>query len=122
MIDIISTNPKLYVKHVSNEIGYGVFNSEKIVKDEIVEDCYSIVVNDDMNDYKPYYFNFMGNTKLLPLGFGCIYNHKYEPNIGWKIIDYDRKIIRFSALRDIGPNTELCHNYGPNYWKNKKVL
>jgi len=123
--NIINNDNKLYVKWVSDEIGYGVFNKEKILKNEIIETCYSISVNHTFEDLKS--FAFRSNTetdRLIPLGYGCIYNHNDDPNMRWEIKDDNRKIIQFIAIRDIQCDEELCHNYGPKYWegKNKKMI
>jgi SET domain-containing protein len=125
MIQSININPKLYVKYIDNIKGFGVFSNAIINKGDIIEDCYSLLIHNTAKDYEPYYFYFRGDTKLLPLGFGCIYNHNDNPNIEWKIIDEDKKIIRFYAINDIDIDDELCHNYGTHYWKNeqyKKLL
>mgnify|MGYP000845985651 FL=1 len=122
MIETININTKLYVKYIDNIKGFGVFTNQQIQKDETIEDCYSLLIHNTNSEYEPYYFYFKGDTKLLPLGFGSIYNHNNNPNIAWKIIDDNRKIIRFYAITDININEELCHNYGPNYWKNKNIL
>ena len=122
MIETININTKLYVKHIDNIKGFGVFTNQKIQKDETIEDCYCLLIHNTNSDYSPYYYCFKGDTKLLPLGFGSIYNHNDNPNITWKIIDDNRKIIRFFAISDININEELCHNYGPKYWKNKNIL
>jgi SET domain-containing protein len=122
MIETININTKLYVKYIDNIKGFGVFANHIIKKDEIIEDCYSLLIHNTNSDYEPYYFYFKGDTKLLPLGFGSIYNHNNNPNIAWKIVDDNRKIIRFYAINDININEELCHNYGPYYWKNKNIL
>lgn len=119
---LINTNSKLQVKYINNVKGFGVFANQFIEKDELVEDCYSLLIHNTSTDYEPYYFYFKGDTKLLPLGFGCIYNHSNNPNITWKVIDENNKIIRFIAINDINIGEELCHNYGPNYWKNKNKL
>lgn len=122
MIDIININSKLFVKYINDEKGYGVFCNQKIEKDEIIEDCYCLLVHNTISDYEPYYFYYKGDSKLLPLGFGCIYNHSDSANIGWKVIDENKKIIRFYAINDIEINDELCHNYGSNYCKKRKML
>lgn len=121
-MDLINTNSKLYVKYIDNIKGFGVFANQPIKKDELIEDCYSLLIHNTSTDYEPYYFYFKGDSKLLPLGFGCIYNHNDNPNIAWKVIDENNRIIRFFALDDIKMDDELCHNYGPNYWKNKNLL
>jgi SET domain-containing protein len=122
MIETININTKLYVKYIDNIKGFGVFANDIIKKDEIIEDCYSLLIHNTNLDYEPYYFYFKGDTKLLPLGFGCIYNHSDIPNIAWKVVDENNRIIRFYAITDIKIGDELCHNYGPNYWKNKNIL
>jgi len=122
MIETININTKLYVKYIDNVKGFGVFANNIIKKDEIIEDCYSLLIHNTNLDYEPYYFYFKGDTKLLPLGFGCIYNHNNDPNIYWKVVDENNRIIRFYAITDIKVGDELCHNYGPNYWKNKNIL
>lgn len=122
MIETIKINTKLYVKYIDNIKGFGVFANDIIKKDEIIEDCYSLLIHNTNLDYEPYYFYFKGDTKLLPLGFGCIYNHSDIPNIAWKVVDENNRIIRFYAITDIKIGDELCHNYGPNYWKNKNIL
>ena len=79
MIETININTKLYVKYIDNVKGFGVFANDIIKKDEIIEDCYSLLIHNTNLDYEPYYFYFKGDTKLLPLGFGCIYNHNNDP-------------------------------------------
>ena len=122
MIETININTKLYVKYIDNVKGFGVFTNHIIQKNEIIEDCYSLLIHNTNLDYEPYYFYFKGDTKLLPLGFGCIYNHSNNPNIAWKVVDESNRIIRFYAITNIKIGDELCHNYGPNYWKNKNIL
>lgn len=120
---IIETNPKLYVKHIDNNKGMGVYTNSKILKGDVVENCYSIPVNISIKEYQVFFFQFNGTDTLLPLGYGCIYNHSENPNISWEILDFQKRIIRFFAIKDIEPDTELCHNYGSGYWlTNEKKL
>ncbi|KAG0212522.1 hypothetical protein BGX28_006120 [Mortierella sp. GBA30] len=51
----------------------------------------------------------------LALGLGSMFNHSNRPNVGFQR-DFENKIIRYSALRDIQPGEELCISYGPNLW------
>ena len=117
---MIQTNPKLYIQYISSDKGMGVFTNSKITQGEIIEDCYCIPVHLSIKEYEVYFFNFNGTDTLLPLGYGCIYNHNNIPNIGWKIIDRQHLIIQFFALMDIEPISELCHDYGTGYWDRQK--
>lgn len=121
---IIETNPKLYVKFIDNNKGMGVYTNSKISKGEIIESCYSIPVNISIKEYHAFFFQYNGTDTLLPLGYGCIYNHSDNPNISWEILDFQKRIIKFFAIDDIEPDIELCHNYGAGYWltNEKKII
>lgn len=116
--------------------GLGCFAVAKISKDEVFEECYLLdiepVPNADL--FKDYRFNYphMGEFQgqVLPMGFGCIYNHNNTPNASWR--DHpewkslEAKVFQFYALRDIYPGEEICTFYGgEDYWKHRtytKVL
>ena len=114
---LIKPHFDLYATHISNEMGYGVFTNEFIKSGSIVETSYCVPVNAgvEWSDYK-----FMGNGSSLyiPLGFGVIYNHNDNPNIGWHVIG-DR-LVEFFSTRDINVGDELCHSYGYKYWKSRE--
>jgi SET domain-containing protein len=121
MINTIQSVNDLYLKEINQKIGWGVFAGNDIKKGDIVENCYSIIVNDKWETYKKYIFYLNNGTDaLIPLGFGCIYNHSETPNLEWKQID-DR-IIQFYAITDIISGDELRHNYGPNYDYSKNLI
>ena len=101
--------------------GRGVFATCQIRKGEIVEVAPIIVViGKDERRFKKlqlikYCYNWgpRGNQTALVLGFGCLYNHSYDPNIGHSQ-RLKRKEMVFRALRDIAQGEELTHNYnGP---------
>lgn len=123
-MDILYRHNGLYIKYINDDKGWGVFTNEKIKKGQIIEQIYSIPINIHMKDFYDYFYEFNGTDTLLPLGFGCIYNHSDSENIHWKIIDKKKFIIEFIAVKDIEVGDELCHNYGNAYWinKNKKIL
>jgi SET domain-containing protein len=55
---------------------------------------------------------------LLVLGYGMLYNHSAEPNLFHR--SAGRLLIEFVALRDIAVGEELTHNYGPEYWDDRR--
>jgi SET domain-containing protein len=124
MDDLLYTDSNLYVKYIDDIKGWGVFAKDKIEMGKVIERINSIPVNIAMKDFYDYFFDFNGTDTLVPLGYGCIYNHNEQPNINWKVVDTKRFIIEFYTLREIEIDEELCHNYGGNYWtnKNKKII
>ena len=112
----------LYAKFISDEKGYGVFSSEFIPKNSIIETIYCVPIspNEEWDDYK-----FIADKlkPFMPLGFGVIYNHSDFYNIRWRKIG--NRLIEFYSIKDIEVGEELCHHYGQNYWKRsrkKKIL
>ena len=117
----ITYNTKLYCKWVSEEIGWGVFTNEKIKKNEIVEVCVSILAYPEHQNYSDFLFTAPGSGgAFLPLGFGSIYNHSFTPNLIFRVISLDRRLLQFIAVRDIEAGEELTHDYGKQYWDNRK--
>ena len=49
----------------------------------------------------------------LPLGFGAIYNHSEEPSVNWDV-DEKKRVVTFTALRDIMVGEELLFDYKYN--------
>lgn len=123
-INQIFPNPKLFVKKINNNIGWGVFTTEKIYKNEIVEICYCMVIHSTNEQFIDYAFtsNDPNNlTDFMPFGYGCIYNHSNIANID-KELDILNKILIFKAIKDIEPEEELCHNYGKGYLERKPLI
>jgi SET domain-containing protein len=132
-MDSLIQPSKCVVKPSSGK-GLGVFATELIHKDEIIEECHLLTIPDNallfvgdlFNDYR---FNWpqKGITleQVLPLGFGCIYNHSDNNNAFWR--DHPtEKLFQFIATKDILPGEEICTYYGDNiYWNTRnytKVL
>ena len=117
MITEIHASNKIYIKFINSKKGWGVFCKEKILKDEIVEQCYGIIDNYQTTPLKDYCFvlnikNQQNHDAIMPVGYGAIYNHSDTPNITWQNIG---KIVEFIATHDIEIGEELCHNYGEGY-------
>jgi SET domain-containing protein len=124
------THPKKLEVKTSNIHGYGVFATDDIKQGEIVEDCYIIKIPLKRGfmpqmfiDYKFKWQTDDGTIEeVLPLGFGCIYNHSDNYNVTWRQIT-ERKIIQFYAVKDIKKGEEVCHWYGnKKYWETKEKL
>jgi SET domain-containing protein len=112
----IHPSNKIYIKFINKKKGWGVFCKEKIEKNEIVETCYCIVDNHNTTSLKNYVYN-KNNTSsdvYYCFGFGSLYNHSDIPNIKFRVIDEDKHIVTFTALKDIDINEELCIYYGDN--------
>ena len=107
--------------------GYGVFATEDIPSDAILEEVSFITVPD--NVARDYVFIYpRGGTPLsetigitpvhaLPLGYGCIYNHSDDPNASWRT-DTINKLFVFFTLSDIKKDDEIRTYYGSDsYWQ-----
>ncbi len=93
--------------------GRGVFARRHIQEGELVETCPVILVESARSAgsvVEPYTFVWSEKMDALPLGYGCLYNHSYSPNVVYK-----RRIesmeIDFIALTNIDTGAELVANY-----------
>ena len=105
--------------------GLGCFATKKIFEGEIIEECHlltlPIVPGEPSSLFNDYRFNYpqFGDLEelVLPLGYGCIYNHNDNNNAKWQDHPY-YKAFQFVAVRDIEPGEEICTYYGNNaYWE-----
>lgn len=107
---------KIKIDHSEGK-GLGVFATEKILKGEIIEECHYVVIpsgGDILVDYR--FLLPATNEYIIPLGYGCIYNHADASNASWKF-PTDHKAVAFFAKRDIEVGEEICTYYGGKpYW------
>lgn len=114
---------KLYFKFIDSSIGFGVFTDSKIYKDQTVEICYCLPASPNDSYYSNYLFTITDTIEdFLVTGFGSIYNHSYNPNMIWGIIDIKLRVINFVAIKDIEIGEELTLNYGKKWWDKRKNL
>ena len=112
---------------VSPGKGLGVFATEKIYKEETIEECpvfgigeLSNDANKILHDYKFCYPKLRYEENVIAWGYGSLYNHSDNPNCDW-CTHTEYKAFEFFALRDIEPGEEILIFYGgDDYWKNKR--
>lgn len=111
--------------------GWGVFATSPIYLNEIIEECPllevpSKLLNSHPEVFKDYAFAYpIENSQLLvlPLGFGCIYNHSDTPNAKWQHNPLDNQIFQFVAITDIQVGEEVCTYYGgEDYWAQRPYI
>lgn len=107
----------LFIKK-TEKYGRGIFTTSDIKKDEIVEISPVIVIPIDQWKYikKTILYNYCfiwdnaDEDLAIALGFGSLFNHSYNPSIGY-YCDTENLAINFYALRDILEDEELTINY-----------
>lgn len=111
--------------------GKGVFAKETIHKDEVIERCPIILLQEDathqirQTELMDYYFMWGGpaehHKSAICLGFGSLYNHSYTPNATYKNL-IDKQIIEFVAIKDIEKEEEIYVNYNYGDQNDKSPL
>lgn len=117
----------LEIKDAENK-GRGVFTSEKISADTIIEIAAVIVmphtdrIHLDKTLLHDYIFEW-GEAKdkcAMALGMIPIYNHSYKSNCDY-YMDYDAHLMMIKTVRDIEEDEELFINYNGD-WDNERKL
>lgn len=90
--------------------GWGVFTSEKLAKDEIIEECNIIKVDDNYNFVSAYLFTQHG-VRFIPVGYCSCLNSDRFANVQWSF-DSETEIITFRAGIDVDSGSELFMSYG----------
>ena len=103
-------------------MGRGVFTSELIAKDTVVEVAPVIVMSGtdrqkvDETLLHDYIFEWGEgkNECCMALGYVPMYNHSYTSNCEYEM-DYDQFLIRIRAVRNIAAGEELFINYNGDW-------
>lgn len=104
--------------------GWGVFATQNIDKEEVIEVCPVLFLpakrgetNYVLIDYAFQWPKTESWTNfVIPLGYGCIYNHSDNPNANWTH-DYENKTFIFFSIKPIKKGEEIFTYYGDvNYW------
>lgn len=111
----MNQRPGLYILH-SEKRGRGVYTSEKIEPNEIIEVCPVIVLPSyelpiiHKTSLHDYYFLWSQNQCAIALGFGSLYNHNEKPNAVFEM-DYEADTIDIRSTQIIYPGSEITINY-----------
>ena len=109
-------------------MGRGVFTSENLAKDTIIEIAPVIVLSRDdrklldqtlLHDYI-FEWGEKKNQCCMALGYVPIYNHAYKSNCEYEM-DFDEEIIKIKTIRHIKAGEELFINYNGDWNDAKKV-
>jgi uncharacterized protein len=115
--------PTLFVAP-AGDMGRGVFCSEPIEKNTIVEESPVIVMSGpertllDQTLLHDYIFEWGKNKDqcCMALGYVPLYNHSYRANCEYEM-DFENQVIRIKSVRFIKAGEELCINYNGD-WNN----
>lgn len=117
--------PCLYV-NVTAGMGRGVFTTEKIKANKLIEMSPVIVMSDadrkllDQTLLHDYIFEWDTKKCCMALGYVSIYNHSYASNCEYEM-DIESQLIRIKTMRNIRAGEELFINYNGD-WNNKKKV
>ena len=103
--------------------GRGVFATRRFAKDEAVEVCPTLPLQDSdvAGELSDYVFGSAEEGQvLLLLGFGMLYNHSAEPNLQYFQDEPDE--ITFVAARDVERGEELTIDYGAEWWEGRGLV
>lgn len=112
----------------SSSMGRGVFTSEDIMADTIIEVSPVIVMtkeerrlldNTRLHDYI-FEWGYEKDQCCMALGYVPVYNHSYESNCEYEM-DYENEKVSIRTVRDIKSGEELFINYNGD-WNNSKPL
>ena len=109
-------------------MGRGVFTSESIPKNTIIEISPVIVMSSEdrkLLDKTPlhnYIFEWgeKKNQCCMALGYVPVYNHSYKSNCEYEM-DFEKEIITVKTIRFIKEGEELFINYNGDWNNPKKV-
>lgn len=117
----IFIDPRLQVKKSKIEnAGYGVFASDDINKNTIIERAHGLKINRKHRDGSiiNYDYNLDPKNTFVVFGYGSIYNHSDTPNIE-HVLDKnnDTPNMTYRTTRPIEAGEELYVSYGKNWMK-----
>ncbi len=103
--------------------GYGVFAAQDFHTDDLIEECYSLLINENKADAPVDLDNFLFNADTfssIPLGNGCIYNHMDKPNADYEF-DTESALMTITANKYIREGEEIFISYGKNWFDLRKM-
>lgn len=119
--------PYLYLKSTTDK-GRGVFASERILANTIIEESPVIVMSKDDRTHldktllHDYIFEW-GQKKdrcCVALGYIPMYNHSYKSNCEY-FMNFEEETIQVKTIKTIEREEELTINYNGDWNNNNKV-
>lgn len=120
-------HPALYVAHVKGR-GRGIFTSEALAAQTIVERAPVIVMNSEartlldktlLHDYI-FEWGKAGKECAVALGYVSLYNHLYQSNCEYEM-NFKKASITIRTVRAINAGEELVVNYNGDWNDEKQV-
>lgn len=105
----------MHIKTIPGK-GRAVYASAALKKGVVIEECELIVIPKKELPFikktvlDEYYFEWSGGRAVIPLGFGALYNHSFQPNADF-FYDEENVRMRFVAIRPIKKGEEITINY-----------
>jgi uncharacterized protein len=109
----------IYVKN-SPIHGYGVFAKQDIRPEEVIEICPTLKSLLPDQKLENYYFKPKDYYYLLPMGYGCLYNHAEQPNCEL-YFDKEADLIIFKAIKPILKDEEVLIYYHDNWFQDRHI-
>lgn len=107
-----------YYLKATTEMGRGLYASLGIEPNKELFKAELLVLSENdtkvVNTTDLQYYTFKYNEKqdCLCLGLGEIFNHSNEPNVAYRLIEYDgRKVMQFYALKSVQADEQLLIDY-----------
>jgi SET domain-containing protein len=101
--------------------GNGVFALKNFKKNDLIEACPVLMVKKGLESITNYVFRAEGNDyNVLPLGYGCIYNHAALPNAKWEY-DEGNLLLIFKAQKNIFKGEEIFVYYSPTWFADRNI-
>ena len=115
---VTQITPPSAIRIGETEHGRGVFATQAIAKDEVIEICPILELGPDdasglLDDYVVNLGDDSGGTALM-LGYGSLYNHSDDPNAEYLLEAEDA--YSFCAIRDIAAGEQITISYGEDWW------
>jgi len=120
--------PAVSIRCLSKSVGYGLFAEEKISKGSYIGEYTGIVRKNNRRYFEPlnnYCYEYpvpdnIGRSHVIDATRGNLtrfINHSSHPNLKpmYAFLDGFYHLI-FISIDAINPGTQLCYDYGQNYW------
>ena len=119
--------PCLYIA-LTPTMGRGVFTSEAIPADTIIEESPVVVMSKeertllDQTLLHDYIFEWGGEKEqcCMALGYVAVYNHSYTSNCEYEM-DFEKALMIIKTVHFVKAGEELFINYNGNWNDKKKV-